>query len=303
MNQWVQQRGGYPNPVNPFSSLQPQALLLYSSAALSQAAGDGGGAPHPSWVLHPTLEPHIPRHPILPECPFSPAIPPHPNAPCPGHPIPPSFPYLGCIPSCCLCLFPGAGLFYSHPWLHLWLVTNMLLLQVVQFHSQYVMCFRAASVWLQRVFISERGLAVLTAAISNILTGVAQLPTAHTNPFASVFAAGLTVQLRTQKILPCPGRKKPTIHWRPKFHQHWGSGHWQITQQSPFNLDQSCAHNCISVKLPQAHNTKFRQLHAVMSALGWLWWTVYTSSGRKVGWHRQAVPGLLQRLAMWKWLV
>lgn len=120
MNQWVQQRGGYPNPVNPFTSLQPQALPLCSSAALSQAAGDGGGAPHPSWVLHPTLEPHIPRHPILPERPFSPAVPPHPNAPCPGHPIPPSFPYLGCIPTCCLRLFPGAGFFYSHPWLHLY---------------------------------------------------------------------------------------------------------------------------------------------------------------------------------------
>lgn len=195
MNQWVQQRGGYPNPINPFLTLQP----LCSSAALSQAAGDGEGAPHPSWaphsswVLHRTLEPHTPRHPIPPECliPLTALFPlaaPMPLAP--GHPIPPVFPYLECIPSCCLCLFPGAGLFCSHPWLCLWLVTNMLLLQAVQFHSQYVMCFRAACLCLQRVFISERGLAVLTAALSNILIGVSELPTAHTNSFASVFAVG-----------------------------------------------------------------------------------------------------------------
>lgn len=71
----------------------------------------------------------------------------------------------------------------------------MLLLQAQQFPSQYVMCFRAASLCLQRVFISERGLAVLTAALSNILIGVLELPRAHTDPFASVFAAANTGDL------------------------------------------------------------------------------------------------------------
>lgn len=220
---------------------------LCSSAALSQAAGKRrrgqpipSGQPHTSCVLSPTLEPHIPGYPILAECPsrpaapFPPATPSHPNVPCLGNPITLTFPYLKHILFFCLCLFPARGLFtLTFACICDWL--PIFLWQTAQFRSQYVICFGAACL-PAKSFISEKRFSVLTAAISGILTGISKLPTAHTNLFASTFTAGLTTQLQTPKIMPCPARNNPTMLWRLKFYKHCGSGCWQITQQSPVNL-------------------------------------------------------------------
>lgn len=249
MNQWVQQRGGYPNPVNPLLSLQTEVLPLQLCSPFPGCRGMEeehpipSGQPQTSWVLNPTLEPHVPGYSILTECPFClaapfpPAIPSHANILCFGHLLPLTFPSLKRIPFCCLCLFPGTGLSPLPVF-----VTGYQYSCCRQHSFTHGMSALEQPVRLQRVFISEGGFSVLTAAISSILIGISKLPTAHTNLSASALAAGLTTQLQSLKIMPCAARNNPTILWRVKFYQHCGSGLWQITQQSPVNLGQSHTH-------------------------------------------------------------
>lgn len=195
---------------------------------------------------------------------------------CPSYPIPTQHPFLQAAAPTHLPIRE------THP---------LLLLVLVSWHraclisplpmfvtgSQYSCCRQYSfthSMWfaleqpdcLQRVFISERGLSALRAAISSILTGVSKFSGAHTNLFASAFEGGLTMQLWILKIMPCPARNNPTMLWRVKFYQCCGSGLWQIAQQSPVNLGQS--NKCISVQ------TSLSTQHRIYAT-----WCCYVSFG------------------------